>query len=146
MAAKIEFSKNYKKISFADISEISPKRDITRHQETIENLKNRGNFPESCPLSDSSSFDECGLWCLSELRSSPQNPELEYRQAMQTGKTFSIAFIKQLSREKNAKHFVMALIKREILTSRKVLQTKFCTHNQSLLCKKMLSKVRNFLA
>ena len=26
MAAKIEFSKNYKKISFADISEISPKR------------------------------------------------------------------------------------------------------------------------
>ena len=31
MAAKIEFSKNYKKISFADISEISPKRDITCH-------------------------------------------------------------------------------------------------------------------
>ena len=47
---KIEFSKNYKKISFADISEISPKRDITCHWETIENLKNRGNFPESCPL------------------------------------------------------------------------------------------------
>ena len=50
MAAKIEFSKNYKKISFADISEISPKTEITCHQETIENLKNRGNFPESCPL------------------------------------------------------------------------------------------------
>ena len=50
MAAKIEFSKNYKKISFEDISEISPKRDITCHKETIENLKNRGSFPESCPL------------------------------------------------------------------------------------------------
>ena len=50
MAAKIEFSKNYKKISFTDMSEISPKRDITCHEETIENLENRGNFPESCPL------------------------------------------------------------------------------------------------
>ena len=49
-AAKIEFSKNCKKKkSFPDISEISPKRDITFHKETIENLKNRGNFPESCP-------------------------------------------------------------------------------------------------
>ena len=50
MAANIDFSKNYKKISFADISEISPKRDIKCHLETIENLKNSGNFPESCPL------------------------------------------------------------------------------------------------
>ena len=41
MAAKIEFSKNYKKISFADMSEISPKRDITCHMETIENLKKK---------------------------------------------------------------------------------------------------------
>ena len=30
----------------------------------------------------------------------------------------------------------MALIKREILTSRKVLSTKSCTRNQFLFCKK----------
>ena len=40
----------------------------------------------------------------------------------------------------------MALIKREILTSRKVLYTKSCTRNQFLFCKKMLSKIRIFLA
>ena len=36
----------------------------------------------------------------------------------------------------------MALIKREILTSRKILSTKSCTRNQFLFCKKMLSKIR----
>jgi len=30
----------------------------------------------------------------------------------------------------------MELIKREILTSHKVLYPKFCTHNQFLFCKK----------
>ena len=38
----------------------------------------------------------------------------------------------------------MVLIKREILTSRKVLYTKSCTRNQ--FSKKMLSKLRIFLA
>ena len=46
---------------------------------------------------------------------------------------------------KNAQLFVMAMIKREILTSRKVLYTKSCTRNQFLFCKKMLSKIRIFL-
>ena len=50
MAAKSEFSKNHKKIRFVDISEILPERYITGHKETIESLKNRVNFPESCPL------------------------------------------------------------------------------------------------
>ena len=50
--------------------------------------------------------------------------------------TFSIAFIKYISREKNAKLFVVALIKRETLTSRKVLNTKSYTRNQFLFCKK----------
>ena len=45
---------------------------------------------------------------------------------------------------KNAKLFVMAMIKRRILTSRKVLYTK--TSNQFLFCKKMLSKIWIFLA
>ena len=35
----------------------------------------------------------------------------------------------------------MALIKRETLTSRKVLYTKSCTQNQFFFCKKMLSKI-----
>ena len=40
---------------------------------------------------------------------------------------------------KNAELFVMALFKREILTSCKVLHTKSCTCNQFLFCKNMLS-------
>ena len=40
----------------------------------------------------------------------------------------------------------MALIKREILTSRKILSTKSCMRNQFLFCKKMLCKIRIFLA
>ena len=40
----------------------------------------------------------------------------------------------------------MALIKREILTSRKILSTKSCMRNQFLFCKTMLSKIRIFLA
>ena len=43
--------------------------------------------------------------------------------------------------EKNAKLIDRALIKIEILTSRKVLYTR----NQFLFCKKMLSKLRIFL-
>ena len=50
MAAKSSFRKIIIKI-YIYISEISTKRaDITCHKETIENLKNRGNFPESYPL------------------------------------------------------------------------------------------------
>ena len=40
------------------MSEISPKRDIACHEETIENLENRGNFPESCPLINYWKFNE----------------------------------------------------------------------------------------
>ena len=40
----------------------------------------------------------------------------------------------------------MALIKREILPSRKILSTKSCMRNQFLFCKKMLSKIRIFRA
>ena len=50
MAAKSDFSQNHKKIRFVDIAEISPERYITGHKETTESLKNRVNFPESCPL------------------------------------------------------------------------------------------------
>ena len=40
----------------------------------------------------------------------------------------------------------MALIKREIRSSRKVFYTKSCMRNQFLFCKKMLFKTRIFLA
>ena len=40
----------------------------------------------------------------------------------------------------------MAVIKIEILTSPKVLYTKSCTRNQSLFCKKMLSKKYGFFS
>ena len=40
----------------------------------------------------------------------------------------------------------MALIKREILISGKVLSTKSSTRNQFLFYQKMLSKIRTFLA
>ena len=51
---------------------------------------------------------------------------------MQTQEKFSIAFIKQLSQEKKTFLF-RALIKRQILTSRKVFYTKL---KQSLFCRK----------
>ena len=47
---------------------------------------------------------------------------------------------------KKRKTLCMALIKREILTSRKILSAKSCTRNQFLFCKKMLCKIRIFLA
>ena len=50
------------------------------------------------------------------------------------------------SPEKKRKLFVTVLIKKEILISSKVLYTKSCTRNQFLFCKKMLSKIRTFLA
>ena len=51
-----------------------------------------------------------------------------------------------MNREKKRKLFVTVLIKREILTSRKALYAKSCARNQFLFCKKMLSKIRIFLA
>ena len=56
---------------------------------------------------------------------------------MQTqGKSFLLLIYKLTSPRKSAKLFVMALIKREILTSHKVLYTKSCMHNQFLFFKK----------
>ena len=63
MAAKSEFSKNHKKIRFVDISEISPERYITGHKETTESVKNRVNFPESCPLTGYSRI-RATIWSL----------------------------------------------------------------------------------
>ena len=61
-------------------------------------------------------------------------------QAMQTqGKSFLLLLQNDFP-EKRRKTLCMGLIKREILTSRKVLSTKSCTLNQFLFCKKMLSK------
>ena len=45
-------------------------------------------------------------------------------------------FYKLTFPRKNAKFFVMALIKRKILTSHAVLYTKSCMRNQFLFCKK----------
>ena len=81
---------------------------------------------------------------LHNCREFSQHLECLY-QAMQTqGKSFFL--YKITFPRKNGKLFVMALIEREILTSRKALSTKSCTRNQFLFCKKMLSKTRIFLA
>ena len=55
-------------------------------------------------------------------------------------------FYKTTFPRKKRKTLCMALIKREILTSRKILSTKSCTRNQFLFCKKMLCKIRIFFA
>ena len=47
---------------------------------------------------------------------------------------------------KKRKTLCMALIKREILTSRKILSARSGTRNQFLFCKKMVCKIRIFLA
>ena len=67
-------------------------------------------------------------------------------QAMQTQEKSFLLLLQNKFPEKKRKTLCMVLIKREILTSRKVLSTKSCTRNQFLFCKKMLSKIRTFLA
>ena len=39
---------------FADITVISSNEDVTYYKETIEKVKKRSNFPESCPLETNS--------------------------------------------------------------------------------------------
>ena len=73
--------------------------------------------------------------CITVLNS--PNPSCVYIRQMQTqGKSFLLLIYKLTFPRKSAKLFVMALIKREILTSHKVLYTKSCMHNQFLFCKK----------
>ena len=66
-------------------------------------------------------------------------------QAMQTQEKSFLLLLQNNFPKKNAKLFLMELIKREILTSHKVVYTKAFTCNQFLFCKKMLSKIRIFL-
>ena len=65
-------------------------------------------------------------------------------QAMQIQEKVFYCIYKITFPRKNAKLFVMALIKKEILTSRKLLYKKSCTRNQFLFCKKMLFKIQIF--
>ena len=57
---------------------------------------------------------------------------------------FSIAFVKELSREKNKTLLFRALIKREILTSLAVLYTKLVRVISPCFAEKMLSKIGFF--
>ena len=54
-------------------------------------------------------------------------------------------FFYKITFPRKRKTLCMALIKREILTSCKVLSLKSCPRNQLLFCKKMLSKIWIFL-
>ena len=76
--------------------------------------------------------------------SNSPNPSHVYIRLCKRRKKRFYCFYKITSPRKNAKLFFMAMIKREILTSRKVLYTKSCTRNQFLFCQKMLSKIRFF--
>ena len=49
-----------------------------------------------------------------------------------------------MNAKKNAKLFVMALIKRYILTSHKVLHSKSCARNQFLFWKKVAFQTTDF--
>ena len=57
-------------------------------------------------------------------------------QAMQTQEKFFYCFCEITFPRKESKTLCMAMIKREILTSRKILSTKSCTRNQFRFCKK----------
>ena len=61
-------------------------------------------------------------------------------------KKFFYCFYKITFPTKKRKTLCVTLIKREILTSRKILSTKSCTRNHFLFCKEMLCKIRIFLA
>ena len=61
-------------------------------------------------------------------------------------KKFSIAFLNNFPENKSKTLLFRALIKRQILTSRKVLYTKLVRIISPCFAKKMLSKIRFFLA
>ena len=78
--------------------------------------------------------------------SNSPNPSSFYIRLCKHRKKVFYCFYKITFPRENANLFVMALIKGEILTCRKLLYTKSCTRNQLLFCKKMLFKIRIFLA
>ena len=73
-------------------------------------------------------------------------PKISILHRKKTQHKLGVALERNNFPEQKRKTLCMALIKTEILTSRKVLSTKSCTRNQFLFCKKMLSKIRIFLA
>ena len=78
------------------------------------------------------------------VENSPNASSVDIRLCKHRKKVF-YCFYKINFPRKNAKLFVWHSL-RETLTSRKVLSSKSCTHNQFLFCKKVLSKIRTFLA
>ena len=74
--------------------------------------------------------------------SNSPNPSSVYIRLCKDRKKVFCCFYKITFPRKNAKLFVIGLIKREIFTSRKILYTTSCTRNQFLFCKKMLFKIR----
>ena len=75
-------------------------------------------------------------WVCITVKNTP-NPLSVYIRLRKHRKTVFYCFYKLTFPRQNSKLFVMALIKREILTSCKVLYTKSCTCNQFLFfCKK----------
>ena len=92
-------------------------------------------------------------WCKPETKSrvritveNSPNPSRVYIRLCKHRKKVFYCFYSITFPRKKRKTLWMALIKREILTSRKILSTKSCTRNRFLFCKKMLCKIRIFLA
>ena len=80
------------------------------------------------------------------VENSPKASSVYIRLYKRMKKVF-YCFYKTTFPRKKRKTLCMALIKREILTSRKILSTKSCTcctRNQFLFCEKMLCKIRIF--
>ena len=74
------------------------------------------------------------------------NASSVYIRLCKHGKKVFYCFYKITFLRKKRRTLCVALIKREILTSRKILSTESCTRNQFLFCKKMLWKIRIFHA
>ena len=73
-----------------------------------------------------------------------ENPSSVYIRLCKHRKKVFYCFYKINFPKKNAKLFIMALIKRKILTSRKVLYTKSWTHDQFCFSKRCFPKYRIF--
>ena len=78
------------------------------------------------------------------VENSPNASSVYIRLCKHRKKVFC-CFYKVTFPRKKRRTLCMALIKREILTIRKILSTKSCTRNQFLFCKKVLCKIRIFL-
>ena len=139
--------------------------EITVHMQCIKTCQGSGKLCDMMALSDVENvFRVCIAWYKHErgwknsrqlwktetkskvcitVKNSP-NASTVYIRLCKHGKKFFYCFYKITFPRKKCRTLCLALIKREILTSRKCLFTKSCTRNQFLFAKRGFAKYEFF--